>query len=172
MDDEILDLVNKNDEVIGIVNRKNYQQMLESNAGYIRASDLFIMNSKGQLFIPVRTAHKTIAPNGFDYSAGGHVESGETYLETIIREAKEELNISINEQDLVLIGKDTADDIKYIRSIYLIYSDDTPKFNTNDFKDAHWLTPDEVIQKINAGHPAKSNLKKTINMLKNYLSTN
>jgi isopentenyldiphosphate isomerase len=172
MDDKLLDLVNKNDEVIGTVNRKDYKQMLADNIGYIRASDLFIMNSKCKLYIPIRTANKTIAPNGFDYSVGGHVGAGDDYMQTIIREAQEELNLDINEQQIELIGKDVSDDIKYIRSIYLLRSDDTPTFNPNDFVSGGWLTPDEIISKIDAGHPAKINLKETIQLLKNYLAAN
>lgn len=80
MEDELLDLVNAHDEVIGTINRKEYDQMLQSNSGYIRASELFIINSKGRLWIPVRTAEKKIAPNGYDYSAAGHVGAGDTYL--------------------------------------------------------------------------------------------
>jgi isopentenyldiphosphate isomerase len=172
MDDELLDLVNKNDEVIGTINRKDYKQMLADNIGYIRASDLFIMNSKGKLYIPIRTANKTIAPNGFDYSVGGHVGAGDDYMQTIIREAQEELNLDINEQQIELIGKDVSDDIKYIRSIYLLRSDDTPTLNPNDFVSGEWLTPDEIISKIDAGHPTKINLKDTLLLLKNYLTAN
>jgi isopentenyl-diphosphate delta-isomerase len=171
MDDELLDLVNKNDIVIGTINRKDYKQLLAKDMGYIRASDLFIMNSKGRLYVPVRTAHKTIAPNGHDYSVGGHVGSGDDYLSTIIREAKEELNIDIQKEDTAFITKTVSETIKYIRCVYLMYCDETPAFNPDDFVSAEWLYPDELINKIDEGHPAKSSLKDTVILLQGYLDS-
>lgn len=172
MDDELLDLVDENDKVIGTINRMDYSRLMEEKLGYIRASDLFILNSKGQLYIPVRTASKTIAPNGFDYSAGGHVESGDNYIPAIIREAKEELNINIKQSDLEFIAKTTSVKIRYIRCVYLLRSDETPEFNRDDFVKGEWLYPQEILRKIDEGHPAKSNLGETVVLLKEYLAKN
>lgn len=169
MDDELLDLVDKDDHVIGTINRKDSKRLLSENLGYIRAADLFIVNSKGQIFTPVRTANKTIAPNGYDYSAGGHVGSGEDYLSTIIHEAKEELNIDIDQNNIVQVAKVVDEDIRYIRTIFLMYSDETPDYNPDDFVSAEWLDPIELINNIDNGHPAKSNLRDTVSALQKYL---
>ncbi len=169
MDDEILDLVNRSDEVIGTINRKDYALLLKENLGYIRAADLFILNSEGKIYVPTRTADKTIAPNGFDFSVGGHVESGEDYLTTIIREANEELNLNIESEYLMLIDKTIQDDIKYIRYLYLYRTDDTPIYNPHDFVTAEWMNPEELIEKIDNGHPAKSSLKPSISLLTQHL---
>ncbi len=169
--DEILDLVDNNDNAIGTIKRSEYKNLLEQGLGYIRASELFIMNSDGKLWTPVRTAAKTIAPNGYDYSAAGHVESGDDYTETIIRETKEEINLDITAQELQLIAKMKSEDVKYFRSVYLLRSDDTPSFNPDDFVSAAWLTPDEIIESIGQGHPAKSSLRETVLKLKEYLQT-
>jgi len=171
MDDELLDLVNEKDVVIGTVNRKDYKQLLAEDKGYVRASNLFIINSEGKLYVPVRTAHKTIAPNGYDYSAGGHVGSGDDYLYTIIREVKEELNLDIQNEDLILVEKTVSNTLKYIYCVYLMYSDKTPSFNPDDFVGADWLYPNELIDKINEGHPAKATLKDSVMLLKEYLET-
>ena len=171
MDNELLDLVDINDDVIGTINRMDYGRLLRENLGYIRASDLFIVNSKGQIYIPIRTAHKTIAPNGLDYSVGGHVGSGEDYLSAVIREAKEELNLDIAKSDLKLLAKTTSEDIRYIRHVYILMSDETPLLNPKDFVSAEWTSPTQLIRKIDEGHPAKSNLRETVMMLQDYLSS-
>lgn len=168
-DDELLDLVNQNDEVIGTINRKDYKQLLEKDLGYIRAVDLFIVNSQGQIYVPVRTADKTIAPNGYDYSVGGHVGAGEDYMSTLIRESEEELNLAIIEDDLEFMTKTVDDRIRYIRQIYILRSDETPVFNPADFVSAEWLDPSDLINKVDAGHPAKTNLRETVVMLQEYL---
>ena len=170
MDDELLDLVDGHDTVIGTINRKDYVTLMQDRLGYIRASELFIVNDEGKIWTPIRTADKTIAPNGYDYSAAGHVESGGDYLETIIRETKEEINLDVSKQQIEFVAKLKSPSIRYIRSIYLLRSNDTPLFNTSDFISAEWLTPAELIQNIDAGHAAKSNLRNTILVLQNYLA--
>jgi isopentenyldiphosphate isomerase len=170
MDNELLDLVDKDDKVIGTINRNDYARLMSEELGYIRAAELFIVNSKGQVYAPIRTANKTIAPNGYDYSADGHVEAGDDYLSTIIREAKEELTIEIHREELELVSKRILDKIRYIQCIYLLHSDDTPKFNPDDFVNAEWLYPEEILHKINEGHPAKSNLREAIRLLQEYLA--
>lgn len=132
---------------------------------------MFIVNSSGQVYTPVRTADKTIAPNGLDYSVGGHVGSGDDYLTTIIREAAEELNLSISEDDLEFVAKTLSDEFRYIRHLYLMRSDKTPIYNPNDFVSADWLYPAEIIKKIDEGHPAKNNLRETVMMLQEYLKS-
>jgi isopentenyldiphosphate isomerase len=169
MNDELLDLVDADDTVIGTINRKDYRQLMDKKLGYIRASELFIVNKAGKLWIPTRTAHKTIAPNGYDYSAAGHVESGDTYAGTIIRETKEEINLDLTEKDLEFVAKMRSDDVRYFRSIYLTRSDTTPTFNTNDFVSAKWLLPQELTASIDAGHPAKSSLRESVAVLEAYL---
>ena len=171
MDDELLDLVDKNDNVIGTINRQDYKRLLDEELGYIRAADMFILNSKGQIYTPVRTADKTIAPNGLDYSVGGHVGSGEDYMSAIIRESQEELNLSITESEIEQIAKTTSDELRYIRCIYLMRSDKKPTFNPKDFVSAEWLTPHEVINKVDSGHPAKILLRETIIILEDYLKS-
>lgn len=170
MDDELLDIVNREDQVVGTINRQDYDRLVSENLGYIRAVDLFILNSQGKIFVPVRTAHKTIAPNGFDYSVGGHVGAGEDYEETILREAKEELDLNLELSQLELIDKTITDDIRYIRWMYLFRSDSTPVLNPDDFVSAEWLHPDQLIEKIDQGHPAKGKLRDSVVILKEYLA--
>lgn len=171
MTDEILDLVDGNDEVIGRINRVDYGKLLEKNIGYIRASELFILNDEGKLWIPVRTATKKIAPNGYDYSAAGHVEAGDLYIDTIIRETEEEINVVITPDQLEFVAKMKSDDTRYFRSIYLYRSSETPEFNLDDFVTAEWLTPNELIANINGGRPAKMTLKESVIKLQDYLSS-
>lgn len=172
MDDELLDLADENDTVIGTINRKDYNKLIEEQLGYIRASELFILNSEGKLWVPIRTATKTIAPNGYDYSAAGHVGSGDDYLQTIIREAKEEINLDITAVDLEYIDKMRSDVERYFRSVYLLRSDVTPTFNPHDFVSAQWLTPTELLASVDGGHPAKASLRTTVERLQDYLSGN
>jgi len=170
MDDEILDFVDGHDKVIGKVNRKDYKQFIANQSGFIRVSELFIINDEGKVWVPIRTANKTIAPNGYDYSAAGHVESGEGYLGTIIRESKEEINLDITPEDIEFVAKLKSVSIRCIRCIYLLRTNETPEFNPQDFVSAQWLSPSQIISMIDGGHAAKINLRDTLVTLQMYLA--
>ena len=65
--DELLDLVDENDQVIGTVVREEIRQLDANGAkGLVRATDGFIMNTKRQIWVPRRTAAKKIAPKWFN----------------------------------------------------------------------------------------------------------
>lgn len=169
MKEEILDIVDNNENVIGQITRKDSHRVATEKLGYIRVSDLFLVNSEGKIWIPTRTTDKVIAPNGYDFSVGGHVESGDSYVQTLIREAKEEVNLDIIEKDLEFISSTTYKDKGYKQNLYLLRTDDTPTYNPNDFTTARWFTPSKLVEDIDNGHAAKSNLKECIILLQEHL---
>lgn len=170
MDDEILDVVDGFDRVIGTMNRKDYDKWVQTKTGFIRAANMFVMNDEGKLWTPVRTANKTIAPNGYDFGAAGHVESGEDYLGTIIRETEEEINLTITEDDIEFVAKFKYLNTRYICELYLLRTNKTPEFNPDDFVSAEWLTPDELAANIRAGHPTKKDIVSAVDVLQAYIS--
>lgn len=160
--DEYLDLVDSQDRVIG---KKLRSEIYAENLSNFRVINAFIINSKGQLWIPRRTVDKRIFPLCLDMSVGGHVESGESYIETFKRETMEELNIDVDKITHRLLGKVTplSDNVSAYMEVYEIFSDEVPNYNPNDFIEYFWLTPKEVVHIINEGEKAKSDLLKIIN---------
>lgn len=170
MKEEILDIVDPNESVIGKIARKDSHRVAIEKLGYIRVADLFPVNSEGKIWVPIRTADKVIAPNGYDFSVGGHVESGDSYMQTLIREVKEEINVDIDEKDVEFISNVTYEENGYKQNLYLLRTDVTPEFNPDDFTSAEWLTPSELIKSIDNGHKTKSNLKSSIVLLQKHLN--
>jgi isopentenyldiphosphate isomerase len=154
--DEWLDLVDENDNVIG---RKLRSEVHAEKLHNYRAINVFIRNKRGELWIPRRTAHKQLYPLGLDFSCAGHVESGQTYEETLKKEVQEELNIDTDAVKVRFLGKTTpVDGTSCFQMNYEIESDEAPSFNPDDFFEAYWLKPEAVIQKIEDGDIAKSSL--------------
>lgn len=90
--DELLDIVNEHDEVIG----QRYRSQLILGKEYtIRSINVFIENDQGQLWIPRRTKDKKVLPLALDLSVSGCVSSGETYEQAFAREVAEEVNLDI-----------------------------------------------------------------------------
>lgn len=163
--EEILDLVNDQDEVIGTIPRSEYYRLGTEKPGYIRGVELFIQNDEGQLWVPRRTLHKRVAPGGLDYSMGGHVASGETYEASAIRESKEELNLELTAEDLRLVKKFSPGIIPFFIKFYLYRSNAVPQYNPDDYTEYFWLTPEELLARLEAGDIAKSGLRQTVEAL-------
>lgn len=90
MTEEILEIVNKDNQVTGRAPRSQIhaQQLMH------RAVHIFLFNSRGQLFLQTRSAQKDEFPGYYDSSAAGHVDPQESYADAAARELEEELGIT------------------------------------------------------------------------------
>lgn len=160
--DEILDIVNDYDQVIG---QKLRSEVYAQKMTNFRVINGFIMNNKGQLWIPRRTAGKMLMPLYLDCSVGGHVEAGETYQAAFTRELKEELNLDEANIDYQMIGSMNPheDSVTAFMQVYLIKYNSSPQYNPNDFIEYYWMTADELLAKISQGAKAKSDIPLIIN---------
>jgi 16S rRNA (adenine1518-N6/adenine1519-N6)-dimethyltransferase len=87
---ELFDLVNENDVVIGQATRQEVhanKQMIHRSIG------IFVFNLKGELLLQLRSATKDTDPLKWTISCSGHVNAGDTYDMTVKRELQEELGI-------------------------------------------------------------------------------
>lgn len=61
-------------------------------------------NGATEILLQKRAANKRTWPTRYDISAAGHIDLGETPLDAALREAKEEINLSITKDDLRLFS--------------------------------------------------------------------
>jgi isopentenyl-diphosphate delta-isomerase type 1 len=88
--DELFDLVNEADEVIGKAKRGE----VHGNPALIhRSVAVAVFNSLGELFLHQRSKTKDTDPLYWTISCSGHVASGQTPDEAAVRELFEELGI-------------------------------------------------------------------------------
>ncbi|MFG2967155.1 NUDIX hydrolase [Streptomyces sp. NPDC048288] len=88
--DEILDIVDEHDQVIGQSPRgEAYARGLRHRCVFIQARD-----PAGRLFVHRRTATKLVFPSLYDMFVGGVVGAGESYDTAALREAEEELGVT------------------------------------------------------------------------------
>lgn len=87
--DELLDIVDENDEVVGQARRgEAYARRLRHRCVFILARD-----ADGRIFVHRRAARKLIFPSRYDMFVGGVVGVGESYDQAALREAEEELGV-------------------------------------------------------------------------------
>ncbi|MFD9004688.1 NUDIX hydrolase [Streptomyces sp. NPDC059582] len=88
--DEILDIVDEHDQVIGRSPRgEAYARGLRHRCVFVQARD-----RAGRLFVHRRTPTKLVFPSLYDMFVGGVVGAGEAYDDAALREAEEELGVS------------------------------------------------------------------------------
>ena len=172
--DELLDLVNAHDVVVGTIRRGDMVKLdYKSNQGFVRFAVAFILNSQGQVWVPIRGMHKTIAPGGCDFSVAEHVLAGETYEQAIERAFFEEAGMTINSQDLELLGKlppTKAVPIYEVIYTYTMRGNESPKYSLEEFTSASWMPIDAFEKQLTSGPPTKSSLLPAFKLLQYSLS--
>src|SRR5262252_72609 len=92
MDEEIFDVVNERDEVIGRETRSKVHRLGLKH----RAVHVLVFNGRGQIFLQKRSMKKDRQPGLWDSSASGHLNAGEDYDACAVRELGEELGLKIS----------------------------------------------------------------------------
>jgi len=91
MAEEIFDVVNERDEVIGQKPRSEIHRLKLNH----RAVHVLVFNSRGELFLQKRSLKKDCFPGAWDSSASGHLDSGESYDACAVREVREEIGLEL-----------------------------------------------------------------------------
>jgi len=144
--DEYLDIVDENDNVIGRDIREN---IYTKNLGHrVRVINILVVNSEGKLLLPKKINNAKYYPGCFDFSCGGHVESGEDYAHAAIRELEEELGI--NDSKLIELGKLTPKDgVSCFMKVYkLVYDNKIEDYDKIEIEKLCWFDLQEVQQLI------------------------
>ena len=161
--EEVLDLVNADDVVIGTITRG---EAWRTNAKWIRVINAFVVNSQGELWIPKRTATKETFPLCLDMSVGGHVESGESYEAAFVREAQEELNLDVSTVGYRELGylHPAEHGLSAFMKVFELRLDDAPPYNREDFEAAQWLRPEALLERLAKGEAAKGDLEQLVRL--------
>src|SRR6516225_6443898 len=92
MPEEIFDVVNERDEVVGCETRGEVHRLGLMH----RAVHVLVFNSRGQVFLQKRSMTKDRQPGLWDFSASGHLDRGESYDACAVRELREEIGLELS----------------------------------------------------------------------------
>ncbi len=91
MSEEIFDVVNERDEVVGQAPRSEVHRRKLLH----RAIHVLVFNARGEIFLQKRSMLKDTAAGLWDSSSSGHVDSGEDYDACAVRELREEIGLEL-----------------------------------------------------------------------------
>jgi len=149
---EWLDIVDEQDVVIGRATRDEIHRLNHRH----RSAHIVLCNSKGDVFLQLRSLSKDTNPGLWDTSAAGHVDSGESYLNCAVREVYEELGVHINGDALIPVDRlpPTADNGFEFVQIYIATSDENLTLQQSEIDDGKWLSPEQLNSLIDRGPEA------------------
>lgn len=142
--DEILDVVDQEDEVIGTAARGEvYRQRLTH-----RCVAILVRNAEDRIFVHRRSPDKLFAPGAYDIFVGGVVGAGETYFEAAIREAEEELGVTGVRPEPLFKFLFEQDDYSWFCDVHQARwtGPVSPQAEEIDWYD--WLTDEEVAERL------------------------
>lgn len=99
--EELLDVYTRDGVYLGVQPRELFSN---GNPGfYNKPAWTWVYNSKNEILVQKRASSKKLYPDYWDMSCAGHIDAGETIVQGVIREAKEEIGIDIKEEDLEFV---------------------------------------------------------------------
>jgi len=132
---EYFDILDKNGEKTG---KTKLRTEVHRDGDWHKSIDIWIINPQNELLIQKRSAQKESYPNLWEVSCSGHVNSGESSLDSAIRELSEELGIKVNKEQLQFLFEDREANIT-----------NNGTFINNEFKEVYLLKLDLKIEDYN-----------------------
>ena len=152
---ELLQVFDINKKVLNESIERSRKSELPSGK-YFMIILLFIQNKEGKFLI-----QKTSKNRKSEYATtGGHVTYGDNSIETLIKEAKEELDIQIDKKDVIFIDTITY---KYCHcDIYYCNKDlklENLKLQSEEVESIDWLSEKEIRELISQNKFRKGNIE-------------
>ncbi len=130
---------------------EKYDKRVFDKGLYHLGADVWIINDENKILIQKRSENKRLEPNVWAMT-GGSVILGEDSKKTIVREAKEELDITIDSNKLKLITKFKTGNVwidTYILKVN--YDINKMKFQEDEVSDVKWATYEEIDDLVKQG---------------------
>lgn len=144
-DDEIFDVVNDRDEVIGQSTRKEVHRQRLMH----RSIHALAFGSDGRVFLQKRSMLKDSSPGKWDASCSGHVDGGEDYDAAVVRELGEEIGLLVSETSLLerLFKIDACVDTGWeFVWVYRLRSDGPFTLHPAEIERGEWYEPADLTR--------------------------
>jgi isopentenyl-diphosphate delta-isomerase type 1 len=149
MSEEIFDIVNERDEVIGQLPRPQVHREGHKH----RAVHVLVFNGRGEIFLQKRSMAKDCFPGAWDSSASGHLDSSEDYDACAVRELQEELGLVVETPPVRLFKiaacAETGQEFCWV---YRLASEGPFVLHPEEIERGEWFTPARVTELIHR-HP-------------------
>ncbi|HCR70982.1 MAG TPA: hypothetical protein DIW23_06030, partial [Anaerolineae bacterium] len=142
MSEEILDVVDEQDNLIGKETRKKVHEV----GLWHRGVHVFLFDEDGNLLIQKRSADRASNPLRLDCSVSEHVQSGESYQQAAIRGLKEEMGVeNIQIKKLAKFRMNYGINDNEISELYEgVVEPSDVKFDSEEIESVSYVSMDEL----------------------------
>lgn len=106
-----------------------------------------ILRCNGKFLLLKRAGSKKVDPDVYS-GVGGKVEPGESFLEAIVREVKEETGLTISPEKFhpagIVQAPDPNDDAEWVMPIFVCDLDKQEQIPSNEDGEFYWIDPEEI----------------------------
>ena len=146
MSEEIFDVVNERDEVVGQAPRPE----VHARGLWHRAVHVLVFNARGEVFLQKRSLKKDIAAGKWDSSASGHLDTGEAYDICAVREVREEIGLHLLQTPSRLFKLDACRETGWeFCWIYRCASEGPFTLHPDEIETGAWFAPESVTRWVN-----------------------
>ncbi len=151
MKEEIFPIVSSDGKVIGKATRK------ECHGGSMQLHPvvhLHVFGRDGSVYLQKRSMNKDIQPGKWDTAVGGHVDYGETVIDALLREAREELGLTdISPVHIVSYEFISSRERELVNAFYIVVDPESfsPGIDPVEIDEARFWTCDEIESGIGQG---------------------
>ena len=147
MTEEIFDIVNEQDEVIGRAPRKE----IHARGLRHRAVHVLVSNKRGDVFLQKRSMLKDTAKGKWDSSASGHLDSGEDYDACAGRELREEIGLSVKKTPERILRIAACEETGWeFVWVYRCQSEGPFELHPEEIERGEWFKPEFVTKWVAA----------------------
>ena len=147
MGEEIIDIVNEKNEVVGAAPRKG----IHNTKLMHRSIHMFLLNPDGRIWLEKRALTTDTFPGYYNSSAAGHISQGESYLEGAQREVVEELGIeglNLKQVHMLKASEETSNEFV---AFFVAESDAKPRVNEEATTSLHLYSVEQIDEMIASG---------------------
>ncbi|MBM3997587.1 MAG: NUDIX domain-containing protein [Planctomycetes bacterium] len=141
--DELVDLIDDAGNTVGVVTRREMRaKRLPHRCTYV-----LVFNTRGDLFIHLRTATKDVNPSHWDVTIGGVLAAGESFASGVKREIREELGIEADAAELFPF--EHSDPNTLVRAIaYRLVHDGPFRLQPEEIVRGEFVPIDDVLKRV------------------------
>lgn len=141
---EKLDIVNEEDEVIGVKTRKEvHDEKLRH-----RSVMFFVFSEDGKLLLTKRSADKRFYPNYWSIVIGGHVPSEHSYEEALEKEMEEELGVLADHEELGFFKKDIDEEKENVKLFKIFVKAEKIELSSEEFDIGRFVKLEDLKSEI------------------------
>ncbi len=138
--DELVDVIDEEGRTVGTVTRREMRaRRLPHRCVYV-----LVFNTRGELFIHLRTSTKDVYPAHWDVTAGGVLAAGESFADGARREVREELGIDAEPEELFPFSyADARTVVKAL--VYRVRHDGPFRLQAEEIVRGEFVPPDRAV---------------------------